>query len=142
MLKKVGHILLTALLLFSTIGMTINLHLCKHSVYDVGVFNQAESCCAPNHTSHLQKEHHCDLDHHNQNDCENKTIHFDKVDNFVSSDTDFHFENISLFTLCAYLFVLVDVNSNSDSGEFDFPDLNISPPRIQVVLSLLQTYLN
>ena len=141
MLKKIGHIILIPLLLVATMGMTVNMHYCKHKLYDIGIFGQAENCCAPKESTHHDKAHHCKANNHHKSDCQDETVHVDKVDNFVLSSFDFNFQDISFSTLFTCISLFTDLNSTSVAQQVEFNDLNISPPRIQVVLSLLQTYL-
>ena len=141
MLKKIGHIILIPLLLVSTMGMTVNMHYCNHKLYDIGIFGKAENCCSPQAHSHHHRSHQCNLKNHHKKNCEDETIRLDKVDNFVVSYFNLDFQNIPLSTLFSFISVFTDINSTSVAQQVEFHDLNISPPEIQVVLSLLQTYL-
>ncbi len=141
MLKKIGHIMLVLLLLISTMGMTISMHFCRHHLYDIAFFGQAKSCCCATHMEASSKKHHCDVEHHHSNDCENETIHMHKVDNFTTSDANFHFEEVSLSTLYTFFVTLIQFESSSIVKKVEFFDCNFSPPNVKVVLALLQTYL-
>lgn len=52
MLKKFSHIILSALLLISTIGLAISKHYCSGSFVSASVFQQAESCCGESDCCH------------------------------------------------------------------------------------------
>jgi hypothetical protein len=45
MLKRISHIILSALLLISTMGMAVSKHYCAGSLESVAVFYEAKSCC-------------------------------------------------------------------------------------------------
>ena len=141
MLKKVGHILLILILLVFTMGMTVDMHFCKHKLYDIGIFSEVESCCLAKEDSHRHKAHQCDVNNHHKNDCEDEIVHIDKVDNFVVSSFDFNFENQPLSLLFASYSIIDDLNIFPDIRKIEFYDLNNSPPGTHDILSLIHTYL-
>ncbi len=140
MLKKISQILLILVLLVSTVGMNINMHFCQQKLYDIAVFKDAADCCAPK-TNHHEKSHHCKVNNHHKNDCEDETIPIDKVDSFIVTSFNFDFQTISLSTLFTFITIYMDLNSTLVTQQVELHNLNISPPKIQAVLSLLQTYL-
>lgn len=143
MLRKLSHIGLIGLLLVSTMGMTINLHYCQHKLYDIGIFGQAEKCCIPHDKSHhSKKEHHCKATNHHKDDCEDETIHIESVDNFVVPSFSFEFDDIHLIQLFVLNAIFSDLSYlSSYAKKTEISPENISPPKIHVPLSLLQTYL-
>ncbi len=141
MLKKISHIILVVLMLISTMGMTISMHFCRHQLYDIAFFGQAKSCCCATHMETSPKGHHCHMEHDHTNDCENETIHLHKVDNFIYSDTNIHFEQVSLSTLFSFFVTLIHFDFTSTVNKVEFFNYNFSPPNVKVVLALLQTYL-
>lgn len=153
MLKKVGHISIILLLLVSTMGLTVNLHYCKDKLYDVGIFSEATNCCidigdAHEHpgdvSHHHDASHHqqsCDAENHKKSDCEDETLQVESVDDYVVSSFNFDFNNLSFLNIFLSVPVLSDLFNQSSTVVIEIPEWNISPPKIQVVLSLLQTYL-
>jgi len=150
MLKKIGHITLAFVLLASTVGLTINLHYCKDKLYDVGLFTEAKNCCKDKehqHTSdiaheHKHHNHSCDSENHKPSDCEDETIKIESVDNYVVSTNTFTVTQDYSTLLFPVYFVVVDLFKLSEVRTTSkIPKSDISPPEIQVVLSLLQTYL-
>lgn len=45
MLKKIGHIILSCLLLVTTMGMAVSKHYCGGELISVSVFDEADNCC-------------------------------------------------------------------------------------------------
>lgn len=43
-IRKSGALLLSALLLFSTLSFTVDMHFCGETLVDLGVFHKAEGC--------------------------------------------------------------------------------------------------
>ncbi len=122
-------------------GMTISMHFCSHHLYDIAFFGQAESCCCETHMKTTINGLHCDMEHNHSNSCENETIRMHKVDNFISSNTNFHFEEVSLSTFFTLFVTLIHFNYNSIVKKVEFFDYSFSPPNVKVALALLQTYL-
>ena len=143
MLRKISHISFVILLLISTTVMTVNLHFCKQKLYDIGVFSQAENCCMPNEKQHNNTKYHhqCDMNNHKKSDCQDETIRIESIDDFVVSSSNFDFNNLSFLNLFILNSMVADLFNSSNLSVDEIPERNISPPKIQVVLSLLQTYL-
>ena len=67
MIKSIGHIIVSGMLLVSVTGLTINMHYCYDHLYDMALNAPAHSCCDPdsdkghcdNH-SHADESSHCD----------------------------------------------------------------------------------
>lgn len=124
MLRKITHIVLTLLLLVSTSGVTFSMHYCGGALVSTSINVEAKSCCEDNTGC-----------------CENKTLHFEVEDDYVSPVQVTNLETVALDILCPILFVLnLELLNNEDK---DAQSLNDSspPPTIQTRLSLLQTYL-
>ena len=151
MIKKLGHIFIALLLLISTTGMTVRLHYCNNRLYDVGIFSNAANCCMDVVHEHSQEAGHhqhknknnqdCNSESHQKNDCENDTVKVETVGNYVLSAFDFDFNSISFLNLFLSTSVVINLYNPQDISTVEIPSWNISPPKIQVLLSLLQTYL-
>jgi hypothetical protein len=142
MLRKISHIGLIVLLLVSTMSMTIDLHYCQHKLYDFGIFRQAHSCCMPSQNQPFEKTNHCNLHHHQKKgNCQDKTVHLKPVDNFVVSAFLFDFDHLHLIQIFDFQPIFADIFHVSGGQKIEAPPWKISPPGIQVTLSLLQTYI-
>lgn len=135
--------ILVILLVVSTTGMTIDLHYCYHELYDFGVFSQAENCCMPDEHEHNSTTvTHCNMDQHQQSDCEDETVTLGHVDDFLASVFSFNFNNNPVL-INSFLSV------QSFEGIFnsfalirkEIPKRDNAPPPLQLYLSLIQTYL-
>ena len=67
MIKLIGHMVLSGLLLVTSTGMTINMHFCQGHLYDLALNAPAHSCCEPDagetachHHHDMTKSHQCD----------------------------------------------------------------------------------
>lgn len=150
MIKKLGHISIALLLLISTTGMTVRLHYCNNKLYDFNIFSQAQNCCS-NGSDHLNsgesrdtRKHEaqsCHMDNHKTNDCKDDAIHVNSVSNFVQSNFQFEFNNLSFLSLFLSTPVVFDIYNQLNTSVVEVFYKNISPPDIHVILSFLQTYL-
>ena len=57
MLKKVSHSILSALLLFSTIGMVVSKHYCGTTLVSIAVDKEADSCCGDADCCHNENQY-------------------------------------------------------------------------------------
>lgn len=142
MLRKISHLTLIFLLLVSTVGLSINLHYCNNNIYDIGVFSEAISCCSVDANKHLNKElhHNCEMNSH-KNDCEDETLKIESLDNYITSSNDININNESFVNLFIVSAFVTDVLNLSHITSEEVPIYNISPPKIQVILALFQSYL-
>lgn len=67
MIKSIGHIIVSGMLLVSVTGLTINMHYCYDHLYDMALNAPAHSCCDPGvdnghcHDDHVSDDPtHCD----------------------------------------------------------------------------------
>ena len=77
MLKKTGNILIALVLLASTIGVTINKHYSNGRLFDVKIYAEAHSCCAPGH---------------HMDGCRDTHEHYQVVNDFLASNFDNDFQ--------------------------------------------------
>ena len=123
MLRKTSHIILSALLLFATVGLAISQHYCGGDLISMSVFSEAESCC-------------------DSGDCcknEMEIYQLDEDYSLVSISEvpqSAEFELLDLAIL-VYNFSVIETKNIQEFFESDLPP----PPKIQTVLSQRQTYL-
>ncbi len=124
MLRKISYIVLAIFLLVSTIGITISMHYCGGKFVSLSITTQAKSCCDTD----------CGC-------CENKTLHFENQDDYVSPIIVQANTIVELDVLFPILFVInTELIPTEDKTKVVFHDSS-PPPKIQARLSLLQTYL-
>ena len=124
MFRKIIHIVLSVFLMVATTGITFSMHYCGGKYVSTSINKEAKSCCDGTGGC-----------------CENKTVHLEVKDDYVSPIQIDNTKIVELDVLFPILFAL----------NFElFPELNETfevytdtspPPTIQTRLSLLQTYL-
>jgi hypothetical protein len=123
MFKKVSHIILSALLLFSTIGMVVSKHYCGTTLISIAVDKEAESCCGDADCCHNENQ-------------------------YFNLDEDFSIPQISNIPVLAEFDIIgfglmneflteTHESKNIIPAFTDLPD----PPKIQKTLALKQLYL-
>ena len=123
MLRKTSHIILSALLLFATVGLAISKHYCGGDYVSTSIFSEAESCC-------------------DSDDCcknETEIFQLDEEYSLVSVSEvpqTAEFELLD-FAILVYNFTVIETEETEEFFESDLPP----PPKIQSVLSQRQTYL-
>lgn len=123
MLRKSVHIILVMLLLVSSTGVTFSMHYCGGELVSTSINKEAKTCCDGTGGC-----------------CENKTMHIEIDDDYISSIV---VENsiIELDILFPVLFALYsDLIPVEANVPITFNDSS-PPPKIQIRLSFLQTYL-
>jgi hypothetical protein len=143
MLGRIGHTLLALLLLVSTTGFNVSLHYCQHRLYDVGIFSQAENCCASDnqHQKKSHHYHHCGIDHPVKSKCEDKTIHFVSIDHFLLSSTQTDLTNLTSLGLISLKPIIAAISGLLNDLTGEIPERGESPPLIQTDISFLKAYL-
>lgn len=124
MYRTIAHTVLALFLLVATTGITINMHYCGGNLVSTSINTEAKSCC---------DDYGC---------CENKNLHYELENDYVASIL---FENnnniVELEVLFPMLFVMdFHLSPSQAKATFAFIDF-YPPPKIQIRLSLLQTYL-
>jgi hypothetical protein len=123
MLRKTSHIILSALLLFATVGLAISKHYCSGNLVSTSIFGEAESCCDDSDCCH--------------NESEVYQIHEDYSLVSVSEvPQTAEFELLDL-AISVYNFTVIETEETEEFFESDLPP----PPKIQTVLSRKQSYL-
>lgn len=136
MLKIIGHIALSALLLISSTGVKISMHFCQDHLYDLAINTPAHSCCSDDnntcHHDHSQaRAHHCD----------DRTIQLKNTDNFLVSGFYPGFKNYQSNDV---FFITLDQTENSRIENVIYTRLlsfNKPPPGRDVLLSRIQAFL-
>ncbi|MDB4584061.1 hypothetical protein N9164_12975 [Draconibacterium sp.] len=123
MLRKTSHIILSALLLFATVGLAISKHYCGGDLVSTSFFKEAKSCCGDSDCCHNESAFfHLDEDYSLASVAEvTQSAEFELVD----------------FVIQVYNFNATETEETEDLFFADSPP----PPKIQTALSQRQTYL-
>ena len=89
MFRKITHIILSVFLMVSTTGITLSMHYCGGKWVSTSINKEAKSCCDGTDGC-----------------CENKTIHFEVEDDYVSPIQVDNTKIVELDVLFPILFVL------------------------------------
>lgn len=122
MLKKFSHIVLSAVLLISTMGMAVSKHYCSGSFVSVSIFHEAKSCCG-------------------DSDCCHNENQFYQVKDDFSAPVVLTAPVLAEINILGHemLCELLTLNFESNNTILIFTD-SPPPPLIQTTLSSLQTY--
>ena len=135
MLKKIGHIVITNLILVSTIGFTINMHYCHDQLIDLALFSPAHSCC----DTGSEGQCHTTDGITNMNHCEDESLQVGSTDDYVVSS--FTFENTHNIDLLLTATILNNIQGTYNLVEKEAPWHKKPPPYGEVILSQIQSYL-
>ena len=124
MLRKITHIILSSMLLVTTMGYTVSRHYCGDRLISISINAEAESCCGINSGCCHDEPEYCQLE-----------------EDYVSPVV---LQNVQIANF-KILFPIVFSHYYDEPGpEFykadEFTESPI-PPKIQTILSTLQTYL-
>ena len=125
MFRKITHIILALFLTISTTGITFSMHYCGGELIYTSINKEAKSCCDGSGGC-----------------CENKTLHFEVKDDFVSPIQVEKIKTVELDVLFPMLFVFNFELLNEEVKVNDDWYDSSPPPTIQTRLALLQTYLS
>ncbi len=121
MFKKISHIIFIPLLLVTTMGMTVSKHYCGSSLESVRVLSSPQPCC--------EIPTGC---------CHDESFSIKITDNFSAVSYAFDFTQFAVILPVLVESIHLETNENqSFVSLYDVPP----PPKIQTVLSSLQTYL-
>lgn len=123
MLRKSSHIILSALLLFATVGLVISKHYCSGSRVSTSFFAEAKSCCDDSDCCH--------------NESKVYQLHEDFTLVSLSEipqTTEFEFLDFAILTFNVIKF-------DSEETEVLFVADLPPPPKIQTILAQNQAYL-
>jgi hypothetical protein len=137
MIRITSHIVMSALLLFTATGMTINLHFCQDHLYDIALNAPAHDCCEG--SSHDYVCHHHDQDQGSSHQCDNEKISIKGADDFLASGSSFDFEDSHSSDLFYTLFPVENPNAATSAAVRII--YRTKPPPREVVLSEIQSFL-
>lgn len=121
MLKKTTHTLLILVIFVLTTGMTFSAHYCEGNVKDVSFLSVTQSCCG------------------NSEGCCHDEAYTIKIENdFSISSYSFDFTQFEI--VLPILIELIKIEDPIKAKVYSLRN-TIPPPKIQTVLSSLQTYL-
>ena len=144
MLRIIGHIFLSAFLLISVTGMTVNMHFCQGHLYDLALNAPAHDCCEPVHDccEPVQERRACHHDHDmaNPHHCDDKSIQIDSSHEYVVTSFSFDFEDSYTFKLFGTSTLLIEspeTETTLTARIFNYK----KPPPQEVVLAEIQSFL-
>ena len=88
-MNKIASILISIVFFISFVGIQINKHYSKGKLYDVSVFSEATSCCAPVEScceTTNKVSSHCGNQSENDMPCENTVEVYRVIDNFITEE--------------------------------------------------------
>ena len=137
MIKLLSHITLSALLLLSATGLTINMHFCDGQLYDLAFIAPAHDCCEPDGSEDACPHH---QDQAMPHQCDDETVKVESTNDFFVSAYSFDFENSHSFDLFFTTQLFIE---NPKTGKLAVAGvLNYKrPPPQEVVLSQIQSFL-
>lgn len=136
MIRKATHMILAALVLLSTMGITVNMHFCHDQLIDLALYAPAESCCGGNAFMCHTGEEGVEATSH----CDDESIVLEALEDFMASTFAFNFEYSHSFELFSTSQFMIDspVAKNISTSRI----LNYKkPPPQEVVLSQIQSFL-
>jgi len=138
MVKILSHIVLSALLLVSATGMTINMHYCNGHLYDLALNAPAHDCCDSDMDDNMCHHNH---DQAKSDQCDNETIKLESTNDFFVSAYTFDFDNIHAIDLFFPTQLLIEEPVTAESQVNRILNFNKPPPTQEVVLSQIQSFL-
>jgi hypothetical protein len=138
MFRLISHIILSGLILLSLTGLTVNLHYCQDTLYDIALNSPAESCC-----ENGAHEHHChpDPDMDNSNHCDDETIKVESTDDFFVSSYSFDFDDVNHIDLFNRTLLFLENKLTANNTESEVLNYKKPPTLSEVVLSQIQSFL-
>lgn len=124
MARKAMHIVLSLFLMVATTGLTFSMHYCGGKWVSTSINKETESCCSDA----------CGC-------CENKTVHYEVEEDFVSPIALEISPSIELDVVFPLLFAINFEYPSNSYGDVEIIDDTSPPLPVQTRLSLLQTFL-
>ena len=138
MIRLISHIVLSGLILLSLTGLTVNLHYCQETLYDIALNSAAENCCesgAHDHGCHPGP----DMD--NSNHCEDDTVKVESTDDFFVSSYSFDFDDVHRIDLLFSTHIFSGNQHTANKNESEVLNFKKPPTTPEVVLSQIQSFL-
>lgn len=139
MFKLISHTFLSALLLVSATGMTVNIHFCQDHLYDLALNAPAHSCCEPDQDNNTNT---CHLDHDmaKPHQCDDKSIKIESSHDYLVSGSSYDFGDTHSFELFGTTTLLIDSPDTEKSYTTRIFKYKKPPPQ-EVVLAEIQSFL-
>jgi hypothetical protein len=138
MVRFFSHITMSALLVLTATGMTINVHYCQGHLYDMALNAPAHHCCdvdvdkqSCHHDQAQPAKHHC----------EDETITVESTSDYLVSAISFHFENNHSNDLFFVALLPDEIPGIETQATRRFFSAKEPPPLPEVELARLQRFL-
>lgn len=138
MLKILGHIGLSSMMLFTVSGMTINMHYCQGHLYDLAVNAPAHSCCDVDDHAGVC---HNDQDQQKSHRCDDKTVSIHSTGDYLGSVASFQFRDDQATDLLFPQIKMIAASGAGHSVSGGLFSYNKPPPTQEVILSRIQSFL-
>ena len=137
MIRKALHIIMAAVVLVSTMTVTINAHYCHDQLIDLALYSPAESCCSSDNASSCHSEEGVKQMHH----CEDDSLVLEALEDLMGSSFTFNLSNNhTIDLLFGTLFHHIHTGY-AESHKPTVPEYYFPPPYQEVDLSQIQSYL-
>ncbi len=138
MIRLISHIILSGFILLSLTGLTINLHYCQDTLYDIALNSPAKICCESG-----AHDHHCqtDPDMDDLNHCDDETVKIESTDVFFVSSYSFDFDDVQQIDLFNRTFILLENQCTFNNNQKEVLNYKKPPIPPEVVLSQIQSFL-
>ena len=128
---------MAAMVLISTMGITINMHFCHDQLIDLALYSPAESCCD------TSKEPLCDANEglSQMNHCEDDSIIVEPLEDFEGSSFAISFNHNQSTDILFWIALNYNSPGKLEDLKSPVPDYYLPPPCQEVDLSQIQSYL-
>ena len=137
MIRKALHIIMAAVVLVSTMTVTINLHYCHDQLIDLALYSPAESCCDSDKAASCHTEEGVKQMHH----CEDDSLVLEGREDLMGSSFTFSLANNHSIDLLFGTDSHHVYNVYAESFKPAVPEYYFPPPYQEVDLSQIQSYL-
>lgn len=129
--------IMAAMVILSTMGMTINMHYCHDQLIDLALYAPAESCCGSDHAVPCQTEEGIKQMHH----CEDDSLVLEALEDFMGSTFAFSLENNHTIDLLFGTALHYFEKGFEEFSKPTVPEYYFPPPYQEVDLAQIQAYL-
>ncbi len=134
--RILSHIALSALILLSATGLTINMHFCQGELYDMAFVSPAADCCGVDTDVNICQQDQGIAEFHH---CNDESIKIEAAHEYLVSGFSFNFEISHLFELFGTSSSIPESTDTEKSLTASISN-NKKPPQ-EVVLSQIQSFL-
>ena len=128
---------MAAVVLVSTMTVTINAHYCHDQLIDLAFYAPAESCCGSDHAPSCNSEEGVKQMHH----CVDDSLVLEALEDLMVSSFAFSPENNHTIDLLFASALHTISNGDVESCKTTVPEYFFPPPYQEVELSQIQSYL-